>query len=82
MELKWPTYEEFVAGNLKTRALSDARGPEAVEEDAWQTNVMVRVTSDEGQHLDLEPMLLDLEPEEPRPGRSVSFNLPPGSKPS
>jgi hypothetical protein len=61
MELKWPTYEEFEAGSLETRALSDARGPKAVEEDAWQTNVMVRIASEEGQHLDLGPMPLEVD---------------------
>lgn len=62
MDLKWPTYEEFEAGSLETRALSDARGMDTVEDDAWQTNVMVRISSDEGSHLDLAPMPLDEVP--------------------
>ena len=57
----WPTYEEFKEECTRIRAVSDSRGETEVLEDAWQTNVMVRVTSDEGQHLDLEPMLLNEE---------------------
>lgn len=80
IELQWPTYEEFVAGNLETRAQSDARGAEAVEDDAWQTNVMVRVAS--GEQFELAPMPVD---EQPFPmGRTDPFPswLLPPSKPS
>lgn len=63
IDLKWPTYEEFIAGNLETRAASDARGPEVVEDDAWQTHVMVRVAN--GEQLELWPMLIQEEPLKP-----------------
>lgn len=62
MELKWPTWEEFVAGNNETRALSDARGDAVVEDDAWQTNVMIRVAS--GEQFELEPMTVGENPVE------------------
>ena len=61
---EWPTQEEYEANNNGVRAQSDARGPEAVEEEAWESNVMWTLASDGGSELDLGPMPLNEGPVE------------------
>lgn len=55
----WPTEEEFFAGMAETRAQSDARGADAVFEDARESYFMELICRVENQSLEAPPLVVE-----------------------